>query len=391
MRQKNTTIVSLFTLFYFVFFTIGRCEASGIDPVKADAAVENAIRPVMQEYGIPGMAVAVTVDGKHYAYYYGVASRETRQPVTEKTLFEIGSVSKTFTATLASYAATTGKLSLSDYAGQHLPELRGSHFDHISLLHLGAHTAGSLSLQVPEGIESIRQLMEFLKSWKSLYPPGSYRTYSNQSIGLLGMITAKSLRQTFPAAENELFAKLEMTNTYTTVPLQRQADYAQGYTKQDAPVRLHEGVLSAEAYGVKSSAADLLKFLDANMGIIPLAAKLQKAIDQTHTGYYQVGAITQDLIWEQYPYPVELRQLLQGNSPQMASQSMPATALTPPLAPQQKVWINKTGSTNGFGAYVAFIPEKKLGIVLLANKNYPIEARVTAAYQILHRFNLLRA
>ena len=55
------------------------------------------------------------------------------------------------------------------------------------------------------------------------------------------------------------------------------------------------------------------------------------------------------------------------------------------LPPQRDVWVNKTGSTNGFGAYVAFVPARETGIVVLANRNYPNEARVRLAYRILCR------
>lgn len=93
--------------------------------------------------------------------------------------------------------------------------------------------------------------------------------------------------------------------------------------------------------------------------------------------------MTQGLGWEMYPYPTDLARLADGTSPTVALKPNRVTALRPPRSPQPKVLINKTGSTNGFGAYVAFVPSERTGIVLLANRNYPTPARVRAAYRIL--------
>jgi beta-lactamase class C len=188
--------------------------------------------------------------------------------------------------------------------------------------------------------------------------------------------------------ERQMFPALGLTSTYIDVPGNRIEDYAQGYTRSDEPIRVRKAVLSREAYGVKTTATDMIRFVEVNMKMVPLEAKLQHAITDTHTGYFRVGAMTQDLVWEQYAYPVDLDALLAGNSNEMIYKPTPVEPLTPPQQPRGDVWINKTGSTNGFGAYVAFVPERQLGIVILANKSYPNEDRITVAHRI---FTQLRA
>lgn len=346
--------------------------------------VDAVIEPLMQKDGIHGMAVGVIAAGKPYVFNYGMASVEVGQPVTDQTLFELGSVSKTLTATLASYAQVNGELSLSDSTSKYLPALRGTKFGAVRLVNLGTHTPGGVPLQVPDEIKSDKDLIGYLKAWHPTYEPGTYRTYSNLGIGMLGAIAAKSMGDNFESLmQKRLFPALGMKHTYIDVPEARKADYAQGYTKQGAPIRMTPGVLSAQAYGVKTTAADMLRFVQENMNLITLDGTLQRAVTLTHTGYFQAGPMTQDLIWEQYAYPVTLDALLQGNSAAVILHPTPVSRIAPPQTPRQDVWINKTGSTNGFGAYVAFVPQKQIGIVILANKNFPIDERVRAAYQIL--------
>lgn len=351
---------------------------------SADAAVNAAVAEVMRQYDIPGMAIAVTRRGEQRFFNFGDASRQPRQPVSSDTLFELGSISKTFTVTLAGYAQATGKLSLTDSPAKYVSELQGSAFAKTTLINLATHTAGGFPLQVPDAVQDTAQLMAYLKAWTPQYAPGTHRTYANPSIGMLGVVAARSLGQPYVAAMQQgLFPKLGLRSTYVQVPPAKMPDYAWGYNKQNAPVRVTPGVLADEAYGVKSNARDMIRFVEVNLGTAPADADIQRAIAATHTGYYQLGAMTQDLIWEQYRYPVAVDDLVLGNSAKVAFETLPVKALQPPLAPQDAVWINKTGATNGFGAYVAFVPSRQLGIVILANRNYPNEARVRLALRVL--------
>jgi beta-lactamase class C len=348
------------------------------------AIVTQAVLPIMKQYRIPGMAVGVTVRGRHDVFDYGVASRATGKPVDDATLFEIGSITKTFTASLVAYAQLTGKLSLSDEAGADFPSLRGTRFDHVRLVNLGTYTAGGLPLQFPDDVTTDDDALKYYERWEPLHAAGTYRLYSNPSIMLLGLIAAKVLRSDFTILmQRDVFAPLGLRRTYLVVPSDLVSSYAQGYTDADKPRRMSAGPLAPEAYGIRTTAPDLLRFIDANMNLIRIDDRLRRAIIETHCGYYGVGAMTQDLIWEQYGYPVSLAALRQGNSKRMLFEENRVRAIDPPSSPRSDVWINKTGSTKGFAAYVAFVPKEKMGIVLLANKSYPIEARVTAAYRVL--------
>ncbi|KAA0698723.1 beta-lactamase [Neorhizobium sp. P12A] len=358
-------------------------NAFSADETKLQAISDAAIKPIMEKYGIPGIAVGISVDGKDHVFNYGVESKDTGKPIKSSTLFELGSISKTFTGTLASYAEVNGQLSLTDKVSKYLPSMKSKPFGEVQLMNLGTHTAGGFPLQVPDDVKTDKQLINYLQGWKPSYEMGTHRTYANPSIGMLGYVTAKAMHEDFTALmQGKLFPGLGLKNTYITVPKSRAADYAQGYKRSGEPARLTPAILSSEAYGVKSTASDMIRFVDANMGLAKVDGKLAQSISKTHTGYFNVGDMTQDFIWEQYAYPTAQDVLLKGNSNAMLD-TIPVSALTPPMSPHEDAWINKTGSTNGFGAYIAFIPKKHLGIVILANKNYPNEDRVLAAYQIL--------
>ncbi|OLF52966.1 class C beta-lactamase [Pseudomonas chlororaphis] len=383
MHKKNLALSGFFTL-SLLLCGASTCLAASQPDSPLKPLVDAAIRPLMQQQNIAGMAVAITVKGQPHYFNYGLASREEKKAVDADTLFEIGSVSKTLTATLAAYAQASGKLALDAPASRYLPALQGSAFERISVLQLGTYSAGGLPLQFPDQWDSPDKMLGYYQQWKPAYAPGAQRLYSNPSLGLFGYLAAQSLGQPFAQAmEQRLFPQLGLKHSYLQVPAAQLGHYAQGYDKDGKPVRVGPGAMDAEAYGVKTSAADLLRFVEANLKPESLPQPWPQAIALTHTGYYQVDGMTQGLGWELYPYPLSLEALLAGNTTQMAMEPHPTRWLNPPQAPRPNTLLNKTGSTGGFGSYVLYVPGKDIGMVLLANKNYPIAERVKVAHALL--------
>ncbi|CAH1673854.1 class C beta-lactamase [Chelatococcus asaccharovorans] len=380
MNRRN------FALFAAVCLSFsGRAQAAETDDrTRVGNIVDAAVRPMMVEGDIPGAAVGVTVGGKEYVFCYGVADKKSGRKVTSDTIFEIGSVSKTFTATLGAYAQVQGVLSPSDPASKYLPALSGTEFDRVRVLDLATFTAGGLPLQFPDEVTTHDQMIAFYRAWKPDQRPGTSRRYSNPSIGLYGHLAAKSMAMPFDELmQKHLLSALGLKYSFITVPNSQIENYAFGYTKENKRIRVAPGLFDAEAYGVKSTAADVLRFVKANIDAGDGESALHRAILQTHIGRFQIGPMAQGLGWEIVRYPTSLDTLLAANSSEMAFTPQKAIPIAPTARPLDDILINKTGSTNGFAAYAAFVPKEKVGVVILANKNFPIPARVKAAYAIL--------
>ncbi|RSP97521.1 ADC family extended-spectrum class C beta-lactamase [Acinetobacter baumannii] len=344
--------------------------------------VDQNFKPLLEKYDVPGMAVGVIQNNKKYEMYYGLQSVQDKKAVNSSTIFELGSVSKLFTATAGGYAKNKGKISFDDTPGKYWKELKNTPIDQVNLLQLATYTSGNLALQFPDEVKTDQQVLTFFKDWKPKNSIGEYRQYSNPSIGLFGKVVALSMNKPFDQVlEKTIFPELGLKYSYVNVPKTQIQNYAFGYNQENQPIRVNPGPLDAPAYGVKSTLPDMLSFIYANLNPQKYPADIQRAINETHQGRYQVNTMYQALGWEEFSYPATLQTLLDSNSEQVVMKPNKVTAIS--KEPSVKMY-HKTGSTNGFGTYVVFIPKENIGLVMLTNKRIPNEERIKAAYAVLN-------
>ena len=346
--------------------------------------VERTVTPLMNAQAIPGMAVAVIYQGQPHYFTFGKADVAANKPVTPQTLFELGSISKTFTGVLGGDAIARGEIALGDPVAKYWPELTGKQWQGIRMLDLATYTAGGLPLQVPDEVTDTASLLRFYQNWQPQWKPGTTRLYANASIGLFGALAVKPSGMSYEQAmTTRVFKPLKLDHTWINVPKAEEAHYAWGYREGKA-VHVSPGMLDAEAYGVKTNVKDMASWVIANMKPDSLQApSLKQGIALAQSRYWRVGAMYQGLGWEMLNWPVDAKTVVGGSDNKVALAPLPVAEVNPPAPPVKASWVHKTGSTGGFGSYVAFIPEKQLGIVMLANKSYPNPERVKAAYHIL--------
>lgn len=226
-----------------LLITLAAAAASARQPAAPDALAPEVDRLFAEwdKGGGPGYAVAVVRDGKVvHARGYGMADLEHEVRLTPRSVFDIGSTSKQFTAAAVLLLARQGKISLDDEVRKHVPELSQYEWP-VTVRHLLHHTGGvrdyltlmSLAGLSPRNDYSDRQVVGLIARQRALnFRPGEEHLYSNSGYYLLGEIvrraSGKSLRQ---FADEHLFRPLGMKDTHfhddtTEVVARRASGYA---------------------------------------------------------------------------------------------------------------------------------------------------------------------
>jgi D-alanyl-D-alanine carboxypeptidase len=205
----------------------------------------------------PGIAIGITNRERIlHADFYGSANRETGEAVTPETLFQIGSISKSFTSILLLQLQEQGLLDINDPVTKYLPwfEIQ-SEFSPITLRHLMSHSAG-----IVRG--SDETVSPFTEAWNLRYtrataPPGEMFFYSNSGYKVLGLVIQTLLNQDIATIHRQrIFTPLGMDATLADIRTSERARLAVGYGPffDDRPIS--PGGRLAPATWLESESAD---------------------------------------------------------------------------------------------------------------------------------------
>lgn len=170
--------------------------------VRADR-VDDYLRAEMEKRHIPGLSVAVVKAGKIVKKRgYGLANIEFAVPATEHTLYQLASVTKSFTGVATMLLVEEGKLTLQDKLGNLLADMPSS-WQNITLYQLLTHTSGlpdcvGLPPNSPDRDDTCSEILSKLARLPVISAPGEQWAYIQTDYLLLGLIIAKQSGKSFP-------------------------------------------------------------------------------------------------------------------------------------------------------------------------------------------------
>ena len=296
----------------------------------------------------PSYAIGIIdKNGPHY-YNFGTKTMNGGS-VNEHTIYEIGSISKVFTAILLAQQVVDGKMKLDDPIKKYLPaevKVPQKGTAEITLGNLSDHTSGLPRMpnnftpanpNNPYADYTVKQMLEFISGYELTRDVGAGYEYSNLAQGLLGYILSQNASTTYEdLMVKSIASPLGMKETEITFDETMNKNLAMGHSNRKQ-VENWDIPTFAGAGAIRSSTSDMLKFLAANMNL--KKTSLRKAMDLTHqVRHDKAGKMRVGLGWH----------IAKGKNGDV-------------------LWHN--GGTGGYRTFAGFVKETGMGIVVLTNSN----------------------
>ena len=265
--------------------TYGQTAAKKIDSICQSISKQNP------EVGI---SVGFLDNGKEYFLNYGNLSRESKQPVNEKTIYEIGSITKLFTGNLIAQASIEGKLKVDDFIDGYLPDYKLSKElqNKIKISDLASHQSGLpdldfkklTELNPKQPLDISKELVHSIINDKTeLIDYGNYR-YSNMSFILLGAILEKVYGKDYETLIKEkILTPTKMENTFASSfnVENKVTGYDYKGVQQDF---FNWNTIVAPAGLLKSNTSDLTKLVKS---ILSNKSEISKATTISENTFYK--------------------------------------------------------------------------------------------------------
>ncbi|WP_027066616.1 serine hydrolase [Maribacter sp. Hel_I_7] len=311
-------------------------------PVKVVEAIEKRIEEGLN----PSISLAL-IDSSGVQYFSFGKTADGGMEVNKNTIYEIGSISKVFTAILLAQQVLDEDLKLDDEVNTFLPDsikLPVMGDTEITFGNLSDHTSGLPRMPAnfapvnpnnPYSDYTVEQMYEFISSYTPIRIVGSEYEYSNLAQGLLGNLLARNKNSTYEELMVETIADpLEMKDTRVELTQKMKNNMALGHSGGHIVENWDISTL-AGAGGIRSSTFDMAKFISANLGYID--SELNKSMELTHkVRHHKAGEMSVALAWH----------IKKGTNGDV-------------------VWHN--GGTGGYRAFAGFVNESGQGVVLLTN------------------------
>lgn len=339
VRMRNTWLVALLFLVPASFAQvpsnarIGEILADRINVQKRSVGISVGV--------IDGSGRRVVSDGK--------LSKEGG-PVDGDTVFEIGSVTKVFTALLLADMVEKGELRFDDPVGMHLPK-EVTVPEAITLEHLVTHMSGLPRMPSnsspadpsnPYADYTVDQMYEFLTGLTPARGPGEKYEYSNLGGGLLGHILGLRAGVDYETLVQARIAEpLAMESTAITLSDELRARLALGHSNDLKQVSNWDIPTFAGAGALRSTVNDMLSFVGANIGLVDtsLAPAMRALLETRHETGMKGLEIARG--WH----------IFKGEN--------------------EVIWHN--GGTGGYRSFVGFSPSAKVGVVVLSNSSVGVD------------------